>query len=296
MSNLKILRNGQNWPFKSFNFPAGEVGIKLEISPVAFASKTGLFAPISYQTIIARIGNSNDIMELIMVVDALRRIDNTAIRLLMPYTPYSRQDRVCDCGEAFSLKAFATLINSLKFESICIIDPHSNVCDAVFDNLQVITQFDIINSWTDFIKRVGRADLVSPDAGSNKKVSILAGYFNRHDFIRADKLRDLTNGEIKETIVYRDDLKGADVCIIDDICDGGRTFTELAKVLKRKNSGKVILYVTHGIFSKGTDILFENGIDEIWTTDSFNSPAISGIKEENKNKIHIFKLEEKIEI
>jgi ribose-phosphate pyrophosphokinase len=110
--------------------------------------------------------------------------------------------------------------------------------------------------------------LVSPDAGANKKTFEVAKYFSTN-FIRADKLRDLTTGQIKETIVYADDLTGKTAVILDDICDGGRTFIELAKVLKAKGAAKVILFVTHGIFSAGLDPLFAGGIDAIWTTDSF---------------------------
>ena len=285
MSNLKIFRNGINWPFKSFIFPGGEIGVKLEISPVAFASKTGLYANTQSQTILARLTNSSDIMELVMLTDALRRIDKTPIELVMPYIPYARQDRVCDCGEAFSLKAFSRLINSLGFSKITVVDPHSNVSDGVFDNLEIITQFQIINKWTKFISRVMGAKFISPDAGSNKKVSDLAKFFNHNDFVRADKLRDLSTGKIIETLVYKDDFLGQDVVIADDICDGGRTFIELAKILKKKNCGKIILYITHGIFSQGIEALLSNGIDEIWFTDSFRTD----LKE--TDRVHIFNLE-----
>ena len=62
-----------------------------------------------------------------------------------------------------------------------------------------------------------------------------------------------------------------DVTIVDDISDGGRSFIELAAVLRKRNVGKIYLYVTHGIFSKGLDVLFEAGIDEVFTTNSFGS-------------------------
>ncbi len=290
MSNIKIIRNKYNLDFKSFVFPAGEVSVKLNLNSTAYSAKTNFFAASDHQTIIAKIKNSNDVLELAMITNALRKIDNTPIYLLMPYCPYSRQDRVCDKGESFSLKVFADFINSLRFEQVCIVDPHSNVIEAVFNNLQIITQFQIINEWTDFITKICKnkgVKFISPDAGSNKKTSEIAGFFQHTDFIRADKLRDLTNGNIKETIVYCDDFNQKDVVCVDDLCDGGKTFTELAKVCKSKNCSKFILYVTHGIFSKGIDILIENGIDEIWTTDSFYSG--------NDSRVNVLKLEEKIE-
>lgn len=110
--------------------------------------------------------------------------------------------------------------------------------------------------------------LISPDAGSNKKIFDLAKSINyTGEIIRCDKLRDISTGKIIETIVYKDDLKGRDVIIVDDICDGGNTFIQLAKVLKQKNAGKIYLVVTHGIFSAGFDGLGEY-FDGIYCTNS----------------------------
>jgi len=293
MSNLKIIRNGKEIAFKSFLFPGGEIGVKLETGSVAQIAKTGQYAEAKNQAIIARMRNANDILELALLTDALRRFDNTPICLEMPYIPYGRQDRVCDKGESFSLKVFADIINNLNFEYVGVVDPHSNVTYAVFDRLKVITQFDIINKWQDFIRRIlAGVKFIAPDAGANKKTSEIAAFFSHRDFIRADKLRDLSNGNILETIVYCDDLRGIDVAICDDICDGGRTFIELAKVLKKKNAGKIILYVTHGIFSKGVAPLFRNGIDEIWTTDSFG-PLPNDIPRDKEGDFHVLELEKR---
>ncbi len=284
-----------NLPFKSFTFPGGELGVKLEPEHIGY-----LYCKAPFQTIIARLTSPQDFVELIMVTDALRRFDPTPIRLFMPYVPYARQDRVCVPGEAFAVKAFADVIKGLGFERITILDPHSDVTSTALDPVDVISQFDIVNRFPAFANRVitSKAIFVAPDAGSNKKVAKLAGYFNHEEFIRADKLRDLSNGNIKETIVYADDLEGRDVIIPDDIGDGCRTFIELAKVLKAKNAGKIILYVTHGIFSKGVDVIFEGGIDEIFTTDSFqifpSEPSVikDGVVVKLSNRLTVLNVEE----
>lgn len=259
------IKKGQNiLDYKTFLFPGGEVGLKLNAANYKY---TWDKSPV--QTIIARIQNSADFMELAMAKDALSRIDDTPINLVLPYLPYARQDRVCDKGEAFSLKVFANLLNSLKFNKVTIFDPHSDVTQAVIDNAKIITQFDLINKNLPLTNRIKNCILVSPDAGANKKTMETAKYLEHSNFVRADKLRDLSTGKIKETIVYCDDFKGQDVCVCDDIGDGMTTFIELAKVCKKRNCGKFVVYITHGIFSKGTRICFENGIDEIWTTDSY---------------------------
>jgi ribose-phosphate pyrophosphokinase len=261
--NIKIKKGKLELNYKKFIFPGGEVGIKLEVDNYKF------FFDERNITLIARIQKSEDFFVLAMVKDALQQLGEKNINLFIPYIPYARQDRICDNGESFSLKVFANLLNSLNFPLVTIIDPHSEVCSALINNVEIISQYDIVAAWDEFIQRIKLSKIVSPDSGSNKKSAKIAKYLDHEEFIRADKLRDLTNGNIKETIVYCDDFKGKNVVVIDDILDGGRTFIELAKVLKTKNCGKIILYCTHGIFSQGTKPLYEGGIDEIWTTNSF---------------------------
>ncbi len=212
-------------------------------------------------------------MAIAFIKDAIQQWDGTnpTINLFMPYIPYARQDRVCDKGESFSLKVFGDYINSLGFDKVTVFDPHSDVTKAVFDNLEIVTQLDVISNWRELSNCIGKTILVSPDAGANKKTSDIAKYFAHSSFIRSDKLRDLATGQIKETIVYCNDLQGADVSIIDDLADGAATFCFLAKELKKKNAGNINLYVTHGIFSKGFDTIFNSGITKVWTTNSFRT-------------------------
>ncbi len=264
--NIQILREGKPVGLKVFDFPGGETGVKVN----AMAYRPDLRP--SHQTVVARIQGARDVIGLMLVTDALRRIDNTPIRLVMPYVPYARQDRVCVPGESFSLKVFADFINGLGFESVTVLDPHSDVVGAVFERLIIIRQDQIVHKWPALTERlrVG-VTLISPDAGANKKTASLAHSLGHSDYLRADKKRNLNTGDIIETIVYADDLSGCTVAICDDICDGGRTFIELAKVLKAKRAAKVILYTTHGILSKGVDVLLNGGIDEVWVTNSFRT-------------------------
>lgn len=267
--------------FKTFIFPGGEIGLKLNSNNYNFLWNE------NSTIIVANIQNSNDFFQLAMAKNALENLGETNIKLFLPYVPYGRQDRICDKGESFSLKVFTNLLNSLNFNKVIICDPHSDVTGALINNVKIITQFDIINKWLELTNLAKNCIIISPDAGGNKKTVEIAKYFEHKHFIRADKLRDLATGQIKETIVYCDDFNKRDVVCFDDIIDGGRTFIELAKVCKNKNCGKFILYATHGIFSKGIDELLNNGIDEIWTTNSFKQD----LKE--NSKLHILNLEEK---
>jgi ribose-phosphate pyrophosphokinase len=257
----------QELHYESFVFNGGEVSVKLDSRNIDFIDSAKRI------TIEARLVNSDEFFKLALIKNALEKLvkSKTEIHLFAPYFPYARQDRVCDTGEAFSLKVYADLINSLNFETVTIYDPHSEVTPALINNCKVIDQKSIVKTFGNFLNVVFKPNTIfcSPDAGSNKKTSEVAAYANHSSFIRADKLRDLSNGQIKETIVYADSLEGMNVIICDDICDGGRTFIELAKALKQKKANKVFLYVTHGIFSQGILSLISAGIDGIFTTNSF---------------------------
>lgn len=253
---------------KSWTYPAGEVGVRLDAANHAY-----LRTEAPHQTISARLQSSADVMELLMVTDALRRIDSTPVRLFCPYLPYARQDRVCCAGESHSLRVFADLINGLAFERVTVVDPHSEVTSAVLNRLHVITQQQVIGAFdlltTRLLTEGTHFRLISPDAGAAKKTAALATYFGHADYVRCDKVRDLATGDIVETKVYADDLTGLDCVIVDDLCEGGRTFIELVKVLRAKGAAKIVLFTTHGLYSKGTRVLLDNGINELYSTDSY---------------------------
>ena len=244
---MSILIN--NIPIKAFNFPGGESHISLCGNDITESTAIKAF-----------LNSANQIMELLLSVDAIRRLQpQTKIDLTIPYFPYARQDRVCNQGEALSLKVMADLINNLKCDRVTIVDPHSDVTPALLDKCQVVSQADILakSELVNLIKQENWA-LIAPDAGAEKKIYQVASSISNQDFIPdifyGGKVRDTKTGKITETTFYGD-VQGRKVLIIDDICDGGRTFIELAKVLQDKNAKEIYLYVTHGIFSKGLDIL-----------------------------------------
>lgn len=237
---------------KSFLFSGGEVHIKLQ-------------GKAEEVMISARLNDSNDVMKLLLAVDALRRNGSKNISVLIPYLPYARQDRVMVGGEPLSIKVMCNLINSCGFDKVYIFDVHSEVSLALLDNCELITNSSlakqVLSDQTDYL-------LVSPDAGALKKIYKLAEALQyTSDIVLCNKVRDVSNGKIKQITVDQDDLGGKDCFIIDDICDGGATFIGVAKELKKRNAGKVSLIVSHGIMSHGETELAE-WIDHIYTTDS----------------------------
>ena len=110
--------------------------------------------------------------------------------------------------------------------------------------------------------------LVCPDKGALSRCADLQQQLDIRQMVNCEKRRDPATGKITHTDVLVDDLTGKTAVITDDICDGGYTFIKIAEQLKVKNVERVVLYVTHGIFSKGLGV-FDGLIDSIFTTNSF---------------------------
>lgn len=253
--------------FSKFKFGGGEIQIKLD--PLNERSGEDDVCWITH-----RVRNSDDLMEILLVKEALSaQLLIKTFNLHIPYLPYSRQDRRCELGEAFSLKVFTNILNNAGLDRVITIDSHSDVGPALLNNCTNVpnTQW-VIRALFDIGKEVV---LVSPDAGANKKINQLTIDLIKkgHDIktiVKCDKIRDTETGRLSGFEVFSDDLKGQDCLIVDDICDGGGTFIGTAKELKKKNAGDIYLFVTHGIFSKGLDTLNEY-FTKIYCTNSFST-------------------------
>lgn len=233
--------------------------------------------------------SSDNLMELCQVVEAYRfYIPGIKILLIMPYCAYSRQDRRCNEGESFSLKVFANIINSLNFHHVITYDNHSEVSTALLDNCSSVSVKDLLDYNSDITFDVDL--LVSPDAGANKKIQACSSALDI-PFIRADKLRSTTDNSLSETIVYTtaEELDGKTLLIVDDICDGGRTFAALAQSIKKIQPNCTInLFITHGFFTYGIDHLYEAGISKI--TSSTSVSHYHNIPESDTFKLQEFRV------
>ncbi len=255
---MTITQNQRHLEHRTFRFPGGETQFKLITDSIQDL-------PVN---ILCRIHSGDDVMELLMAVDALERAgiyaENSTLEL--PYLPYARQDRVMMKGEAFSLKVFTRLVNSLNFGTVKTFDPHSDVGPALLEHCIVI---DSIEAASKYIQtNVGALPfvLISPDAGAYKKTAKLAEKLNV-DVVVATKTRNVTDGKLAPPKVLGD-VEGKVCVIVDDICDGGRTFINLADALVASGAAETHLFVSHGIFSNGFDELFKR-FKTIGTTDSF---------------------------
>lgn len=268
--------------YESFTFSGGEEHVRFNPTDFSKAVKIEIHT---------RLTNSSKLMQLMIAVDALKRLsnENTPIELVAPYFPYARQDRVCVEGEALGAAVMANFINTLGLTKVTIWDAHSDVSPALLHRVANVPQISLLERCESLCKKLitGELTLISPDAGASKKTLKIAERFKGEpEVIQAQKLRNLKTGEIVKTDIIGD-VKGKKLLIADDICDGGRTFIELAKALKDKGASEISLFVTHGIFSKGLEV-FEGLIDVIYTTDSFQPK--SEFNNNNKIKLHIIEM------
>ncbi|WP_196896130.1 ribose-phosphate diphosphokinase [Aureivirga marina] len=219
-------------------------------------------------TITCRIQEFNNIGKLLLAVDALKRLNIQEIHLLIPYFPGARQDRIMQKGEAFTAKIYADLINNLSFKSVSIFDVHSEITPTLLHNCNSISNIKFVQKCLENFN--DDYFLISPDLGASKKIYNVARELKNENIVFCHKNRDVKTGRITHTEVFKENLEEKTCVVIDDICDKGTTFIEVAKELKRKNAGKLILIISHGIFSAGFETLFQY-YDTIFTTDSFKT-------------------------
>ena len=252
----------------------------LEISFVQFSGgerhvQLGTFENKTTYILRADLRASDDVFDLLLTADALnQKFDNCELFIEIPYLPYARQDRVCAPGQAFSLKVLAGLLGQIEnVKKVIVWDCHSPV-GIELTGAENIPAEDIIKTNPALSALIMNLNsvVICPDKGAVHRTRDIVNAFEK-DFqpepiVYCEKVRDPATGQITHTDVKVESLKGRTAIITDDICDGGYTFIKVAEQLKAKGADKVVLFVTHGIFSKGLDV-FDGLIDHVFTTDSF---------------------------
>lgn len=211
----------------------------------------------------------SELIELAQVKDLL---DENKIKadLYLDFLPYGRQDKYVRNHNTFALYSFAKLLNALSFDRVYCLDPHSETATRLINNFIPYYPIKTIKN----LKIKLEADMLCyPDSGAKYKYSQILG----EPAIFADKIRDQITGKITSLKIGTDSgtlintlspdfgSKLEKILIVDDLCDGGTTFTMLAKELYRIGAKEVNLFVTHGIFSKGLHVLYEAGIERVFT-------------------------------
>ena len=255
--------------YKISKFPDGQQTIDIE-TPRNFLQGADV-------KMVARIRTFRDLELIIAANQALRELAVSTVSLYVPYFMGARSDRKFREGGVNYLKhVICPVINSQKFNTVLVLDPHSDVLEACLDNYDKVSNFTVVkNALADIDNHNGAQDricLVSPDGGALKKIYDVAEEFYLPNIVTAIKHRDIMTGKITRTEVPNLPISIGNermkFVIVDDICDGGRTFIELAKAIKeQREEAEIYLIVTHGIFSSGLSEL-SNWFEKVYTTNS----------------------------
>jgi ribose-phosphate pyrophosphokinase len=280
--------------FKISSFPDGQQSITIEPSGYSFNNK------IKSVQIKSRLNSFRDLELIICANQALLEMGAKSVSLYVPYFLGARSDRKFLNGASNYLKTvICPIINSQNFAEVHVLDPHSDVLEACLNNYKKTSNHMLVSHAIvhtkpaiTFKEACKKITLVSPDAGALKKIYDVAEQFGIEDIVVASKHRDIATGKITSTEVpgLSTDAGAKQFYIVDDICDGGRTFIELAKAIRAVRpqetfNDTITLVITHGIFSSGLKEL-NKLFDAIYTTNSIRPENDTEFSIKNDNELH----------
>lgn len=257
--SLSLFVDGKlNHEVESFQFPDGQWHLK----------NTSVLDGADV-VVIVRGTSVSDLLGAALVADC--GVDK--FTLLLPYLPGARMDR----GRPFGAEVYADFVNAVQADQVVCVDPHSEVMPGMIRNLTALPPTDLA------VRAVGETEVeynavIAPDKGAVPRAQAVAHALGV-PLIEATKVRDFDTGRIQSvdipaTFPYRRAL------VVDDICDGGGTFMQLAQAWEKRWDGwtdmKLGLWVTHGVFSGSADKLREH-YTHIMTTDSLQSAFRVGV-------------------
>ena len=193
--------------------------------------------------------NANDnLVEMVIIADALRRSNAERVFAVIPYLGYMRQDRRCRYGEPVSSKVIASII-SKYFDKVFVLDLHVPQIEAYFDvptvNLSCCSVFiEDINNIENFSSE--GFVIVAPDVGASKKARVYADKLGC-SLVIVEKMRRRANES--EIINIIGEVEGKNLIIVDDIIDTGGTICNVAKVMKEKGALSIHIYASHAVLS-----------------------------------------------
>ena len=211
---------------------------------------------------------NDNLMELLICIDALKRASARRITAVVPYFGYARQDRKPGPRTPISAKLVANLITEAGAERVLAVDLHAGQIQGFFD-IPTDNLFAAPVMAADIQARYGDEDLmvVSPDVGGVVRARALAKRLDNAPLAIVDKRRDRP-GE-SEVMNIIGDVSGRHCILIDDIVDSGGTLCNAAQALLDQGAASVAAYITHGVLSGGAVARVDkSALKELVITDS----------------------------
>ena len=223
---------------------------------------------------------NENLTELLIILDALRRASASRITAVIPYFGYARQDRKDQPRVPITAKLVANILYAAGANRVLTLDLHAGQIQGFFDI--PVDHLYGINTIVDYFKKAKTNNLVivSPDVGGIKMARAYAKRF-RAGLAIVDKRRNTP--ESTEVMNILGEVKGKNVIIVDDIVATGSSLTEAAKALKNAGAKKIFAAITHGILSNNAvGKIDESCIDSLIITDSI---PLGKNKKSNKVKV-----------
>ncbi len=268
-------------PIETHVFPDGERRVKLE-EDVA-STPCIVVAPTSPPV-------DSNIIELCLILDALKNAGATKITAVVPYLGYQRQDHIFRTGEGRSLEVVIKMIEACGADAIVGVDFHSIKIPELFSI--PVAHISAIPLFAEKIKKMGidlsDACIVSPDMGGLRRLEALKQELGEIETVSVEKERDVVTGEIKISGLHGNVKK---VCfVVDDMISSGGTIVEALKELQKNGAERMFVMVTHAVFSEKAPEILENSLAEkVFVTDSIFIP-----EERKFPKLEVISLSEDI--
>ncbi|NMC56652.1 MAG: ribose-phosphate pyrophosphokinase, partial [Eubacteriaceae bacterium] len=213
---------------------------------------------------------NDNLMELLIYIDALKRASAARINAVIPYYGYARQDRKVLSRAPITARLVADLITAAGADRVITMDLHADQIQGFFNiPMDHLTAISVI---VENIAELGLTDfvVVSPDVGSVKRTRKVAGMLDAPMAI-IDKRRYATNAtEVMQVI---GDVKGKNLLLIDDMIDTAGTMTNSIKALKEMGAKKIYAAATHGVLSgKAIKNLDEAPVEKVFITNTIELP------------------------
>lgn len=248
-------------------FPDGETFVKIEEN--VRGEEVFVVQPTSPPT-------NHHLMELFIMIDALRRASAARITAVLPFYGYARQDRKDQPRVPITAKLIANLLVASGVNRILTMDLHAQQIQGFFDI--PVDHLYAAPVMYDYLKKKRLSDLVvvSPDVGGLKMAHAYSQTLETDLAIVAKRRKSATE---VESVAVIGDIRGRNVLLVDDLTETAGTLTQAASILKKKGAKKILACVSHAILNDlGIERLRKSDIDELITTDTVLRPAIDGVK------------------
>ena len=213
---------------------------------------------------------NNDIWELFLAIDSIKRAGAKSITVILTTFPYARQDRKHKSGDSIGAKVFCDTLSSLPVNRVICFDLHADQIQGMMNNNVIFDHIELTSFVSYHIKHIINSindyTFVSPDAGAVKKTIQFADMCGAKDFVIMDKTR--TKANVVDSIRLLGDVQDKNLIICDDMIDTGGTLSKATDELASKGCFDQWLVCTHGYFShpatdnlSGMNIICTNTLD-----------------------------------